>query len=432
VAATTALISAIRGQVPVLSMGVLYLLAVLLISSTWGLWLGLITSVASVAAFNFFQLPPRGTFHLDNPSDWLALGVYFVAALVVSAYSDAARARTAEAKQRRREADLAAELALVVLGAGAQSLDEAARCIGETLDLDDVRLEEGWVHSDARHRGIPLVVAGERVGTLLVRHDAPQQTIDQLKARLAPALGALLAARRRRAQLENEVVETKALRRSDVLKTALLRAVSHDLRSPLTAIQAAALGIDSPRLTEDQRTELKEVITTETERLSRLVENLLDLSRLESGSAEPHPEPCSVEEVVDAVAGSPALRNAELDIELDPDLPAVRADPSQLERVVSNLLQNAVRYSNGHPVAVRAGTQGQRLQLRITDHGRGIAADQIERIFEPFYRGPDAEGAGSGLGLAIAKGFVDAGGGRLWARSLPGQGSTFTVDLPLA
>jgi two-component system sensor histidine kinase KdpD len=111
----------------------------------------------------------------------------------------------------------------------------------------------------------------------------------------------------------------------------------------------------------------------------------------------------------------------------------VQADPVQLERALSNLVENAIRYTeNGEAVAVRASVAGARLQLRVTDHGPGIAPGELERIFEPFYRSRDATGRGSGLGLAIAKGFVEGNGGRLWARSLPGQGSTFTIDLPLA
>jgi two-component system sensor histidine kinase KdpD len=251
--------------------------------------------------------------------------------------------------------------------------------------------------------------------------------------RLVPSLGALLEARQQRSVIEDQAIETRALRRSDTLKTALLRAVSHDLRSPLTGIRAAAGGIDSPTVDSEQRHELAEVITTETDRLTDLVENLLDLSRLESGTAEPHPEPSSIEEVIDAAASSPSLREAHLDVQLPPDLPAVLADPAQLERAVSNLLENAVRHSaNGEAVAVRADATGGRVHLRVTDHGPGIAADELTRIFEPFYRSPGATGRGSGLGLAIAKGFVEGNGGRIWARSLPGQGSTFTIDLPIA
>jgi two-component system, OmpR family, sensor histidine kinase KdpD len=429
VAGTTGIIFAIRPHVPVLSTGVLYLLGVLLVSSTWGLWLGLLTSVASAAAFNFFHIPPTGRFTIDDPANWVGLAVYLVAAVVVSAFADAARARADEAELRTREADLAAELALIVLGPDPAALHLAATRISEAFDVPEVSLDEGWVDSDPQRRAIPLLSEGHRVGTLLVGRDPRGEQLQ----RLVPALGALLDARRQRSVIEGQAIETRALRRSDTLKTALLRAVSHDLRSPLTAIRAAAGGIDSPTVDSGERHELAEVITTEADRLTDLVENLLDLSRLESGTAEPHPEPCSVEEVVDAAATSASLRDANVDVQLPPDLPAVLADPAQLERVVTNLLENAVRYStNGEAVAVRADTSGRRLHLRVTDHGPGIAADDLERIFEPFYRSSDATGRGSGLGLAIAKGFVEGNGGRIWARSLPGQGSTFTIDLPLA
>jgi two-component system sensor histidine kinase KdpD len=429
VAATTGVIFLIRPHVPVLATGVLYLLGVLLVSSTWGLWLGLFTSFASAAAFNFFHIPPTGRFTITEPANWVALGVYLAVAVVVSAFADAARLRADEAEMRRREADLSAELALLVLGPEADALDRAARRIGEAFEINGVRLAEGWVDGTERERAIPLLAESGRVGTMLV----PREAADDDIQRLVPAFGALLDARRRREVLEEQTVETKALRRSDTLKTALLRTVSHDLRSPLTAIRAAAGGIGSPTIGSDQRHELAEVITGETERLSRLVEDLLDLSRLESGTANPHPEPCSLDEVVEAAASSATLRDAALDIQLPDDLPAVQADPAQLERVISNLLQNAVRYSNnGQPVAVRADASRGRVHLRITDHGPGISPSEITRIFEPFYRSPDASGQGSGLGLAIAKGFVEGNGGRLWARSLPGQGSTFTIELPAA
>jgi two-component system sensor histidine kinase KdpD len=433
VAATTGVIFALRPHVPVLSTGVLYLVAVLLVSSTWGLWLGLLTSLASALTFNYFHIPPTGRFTISDPSNFVGLAVYFVAAVVVSAYAGAARTRAEEAERRRREADLSADMARIVLGGHERALETAAARIGEVLGLDDVQLVEGWLDSDPGHRAVPLLAGGERVGTLVVPRHPPPGTLNQLGERIAPSLGTLLAARRRRTTLEAEVVETKVLRRSDVLKTALLRSVSHDLRSPLTAIRAAAGGIDSPTVDAAQRRELKDVIETEADRLTRLVDDLLDLSRLESGTAEAHPEPSSVEEVVDAVAAAPSLRNAKLDIQLDDDLPAVQADPVQLERALSNLVENAVRYShNGEAVAVRASVAGARLQLRVTDHGPGIAPGELKRIFEPFYRSPEATGRGSGLGLAIAKGFVEGNGGRLWARSLPGQGSTFTIDLPLA
>jgi two-component system sensor histidine kinase KdpD len=429
VAAITVVIYLIKPHVPVLSTAVLYILAVLLVSSRWGLWLGLFTAVASTGAFNFFHVPPTGRFTVADPANWLGLGVYLAAAVVVSAFADAARLRTHQAERRGHEADLAAELALIVLGPNPHALDLAAARIGEAFGIADVSLDEGWVDADVKRRAVPLLAGGDRVGTLLISRDA---STDDLQ-RFVPALGALMAARRQRSVMEDQAVETRALRRSDTLKTALLRAVSHDLRSPLTAIRAAAGGIDSPTVDREQRHELAEVISGEAERLTNLVQNLLDLSRLESGSAEPHPEPSSIDEVVDAAASSARLQNATLDIQLPPDLPPVLADPVQLERVLSNLLENAAKHTtNGAPVAVRAHVTGSRLHVRVTDHGAGIAEDELERIFEPFYRSPNAAAHGSGLGLAIAKGFVEGNGGRIWARSLPGQGSTFTIDLPVA
>jgi two-component system, OmpR family, sensor histidine kinase KdpD len=173
------------------------------------------------------------------------------------------------------------------------------------------------------------------------------------------------------------------------------------------------------------------VIATETERLARLVDDLLDLSRLEAGTAEPRQEWCAIEEVVEAAAEGVRMHDGRLDIQLDRELPLLQADPAQLERAIGNLLENAVRYSNGEPVSVRAHVSGARLLVRVSDRGPGIPKEELERIFEPFYRVNRGTHSGSGLGLAIARGFVEANGGRLRAQSLPGQGATFVIELPV-
>ena len=433
VAAITGVIFPLRHAVPAVSTGVLYLLAVLLVSSYWGVGLGLFTSVASAAAFNFFHIPPTGHFTIAAPENLVALGVYLVAAVVVSALAHAARVRTLEAEHRRLEADLAADLARLILGSSdsTESLVPAARRIAETVGIESAAVELSWEGSDDRRIAIPLVDSGARVGTLLVPRELTGAQRERLERRVVPPLTALVAAALRRAQLEDQVVETRALRRSDELKTALLRAVSHDLRSPLTAIRTAAMGVGSPTLDQGDREEVAAVIASESERLSRLVENLLDLSRLEAGTAESHRDWCSIEEVVRAAVRSMGDPEARFDIVLDPELPLLRADAAQLERAIANLLENAVRHSNGEPVAVRAHTQGRRLLVRVTDSGPGIAKADLRRIFEPFYRADGEQGNGSGLGLPIAKGFVEANGGRLRAQSLPGQGAAFLLDLPL-
>jgi two-component system sensor histidine kinase KdpD len=237
-----------------------------------------------------------------------------------------------------------------------------------------------------------------------------------------------LAAERDR--IEAEAIEAGALRRSDELKTALLRSVSHDLRTPLTSIIAAGTALDSRSLTEEERHELSEAVVQEGQRLSRLVENLLDVSRLESGNAEPRQEPIDLAGVLEAARESIAGDGAEVRLGVDPEIPPLVADPVQLERAFANLFENGVRHGGGRPVLVRSRESGGRLVVRVVDQGPGIPEQERERIFEPFYR---REGArqGFGLGLAIARGFIEANGGELAVESVPGQGSTFVVSFPL-
>jgi two-component system sensor histidine kinase KdpD len=172
-------------------------------------------------------------------------------------------------------------------------------------------------------------------------------------------------------------------------------------------------------------------IGEEAARLSRLVEKLLDMSRLEARTAEPRMEWCSVEEVVHAAVDDLGLPPGTFAFAIDPELPLIRADAAQLERAFANLLENSARHSGGHPVSVRARASGGRILMRIVDRGPGVPAAERERIFEPFYRSTDNGHRGSGLGLAIVRGFVEANGGRVWIESLPGQGATFVVELPL-
>ena len=242
---------------------------------------------------------------------------------------------------------------------------------------------------------------------------------------------ATLAAERDR--MREEAIEAEALRRSDELKTSLLRAVSHDLRTPLTAIIAAGAALDSPSVTAAERHELSDAVVDEGQRLSRLVENLLDVSRLESGVAEPHRESVELGDLLAAARESIGPYGDHVRLSLDQDLPPLRVDPTQLERAFANLLENAVVHGEGQPVLVRSRLVGPRLVVRVVDQGPGIPENLRERIFEPFYRAPGApSGGGSGLGLAIARGFIEANGGEVEVESLPGQGSSFVVTFASA
>lgn len=232
-----------------------------------------------------------------------------------------------------------------------------------------------------------------------------------------------------RDRIEAEAIEAGALRRSDELKTALLRSVSHDLRTPLTSIIAAGTALDSPTLTEPERHELSEAVVEQGQRLAHLVENLLDVSRLESGSAQPRREPIDLAGVLEAARESLGGDGALVKLGIGAEIPELVADPVQLERAFANLLVNAVRYGEGRQVLVRSREVGGRLVVRIVDQGPGIPEGERELIFEPFYRREASQG--SGLGLSIARGFIEANGGEISVESMPGQGSTFVVSFPL-
>jgi two-component system, OmpR family, sensor histidine kinase KdpD len=435
VAATTGLVYPLRDVAPVTALGVVYLVAVLLVSSLWGGWLGAATALASALAFNFFHIPPTGRFTISEGENWVALAVFFVAALVASTLAERARMRTREAQERREEADLAAEMARLLLRG--TSLDDALPVVSarlaQALELTSASIELHAVDADARRIALALGDGEARLGTLLLPAAISPDVLARLQERIVPSLEAILGAAVERDALQREVVETSALRRSDVLKTALLRAVSHDLRSPLTAILTTVGALESGPLSDDERDELVADIGGEAQRLARLVDNLLDMSRLEGRTAEPRVEWCSVEEVIQVAIDDLALPPETFALAIDPDLPLIRADAAQLERAFANLLENAARYSNPHPVSVRARAVGHRIIVRIVDRGPGVPQAEKARIFEPFYRAPGAANGhrGSGLGLAIVRGFVEANGGRVWVESLPGQGSTFVVELPL-
>ena len=437
VAAATAAIYALKSLAPVVSLSVVYLPAVLLVSAYWGLPLGIATSVLSAAAFNFFHVPPVGRFTISDSRNWVALGAFLTVAVAVSTIADLARSRALEADRRRAEADLAAALARELLAGSetSRALAGTARRVAEALGLSSASIELGVSRGDERRRALALSGAdGIQVATLLVPRDLSGDAEQRLQAHVVPALGALVAIALRRDALQAEAVETAALRRSDDVKTAVLRAVSHDLRTPVTAIVAAGHALGSDSLTPGERTELSAAVVEEGEQLAALVDKLLDLSRLQAGRAEPRRDWVSLEDVVLAARDGVLDSGGEVRLSIDPDVPPVRADAAHLERAFANLIENALRYSGGQPVSVRVNRSGSRAVVRVVDQGPGIPPADRARIFEPFYRGTTKARepwGGSGLGLAIAKGFVEANGGTISVDSLPGQGSSFVVSLPI-
>jgi two-component system sensor histidine kinase KdpD len=458
VALGTLIVYPLAHVAPVVSLGVVYLPAVLVVSVTWGAWLGGATAVLSAAAFNFFHLPPVGRFTLHDASNWVALATFMVVAGLASSIAEVTRARARDADERREEADLAAEMARLLLRGNslAEALPTAAARLAHTLGLTSAAIEMEASEGDERSIAFPLRDGTSRLGTLLVGVNTSEENLRRLQERVVPALEALLSAALEREGLLGGVVETAALRRADTIKTALLRAVSHDLRSPLTAIFTAGEAVGSPSLSPREREEMASVIQEEARRLSRLVDNLLDLSRLEAGAAEPRRSWSSIDELIRAALSELAPAPDEFSLSLDRDLPLLSVDPVQMERALVNVLENARRHRAGHPVSVRAravrslggarrsspeqqpsagapAVAGDRVIVRVVDRGPGIPPAQLERVFEPFYRAgmPGGEHRGSGLGLAIARGFAEANDGTLHVESLPGQGATFVFEFPL-
>jgi two-component system, OmpR family, sensor histidine kinase KdpD len=429
VAAVTAVIELLQHFVPVLSLAVLYMFAVLPVAVFSGTWAAVLIAVASMLAFNFFFLPPLYTFTLADPTNWFSLGVFVVTAVLVSELASRSR-------RRATESDLLADIATSLLERGpvAEELDRIADRVAQAVQAQAAHIDLGAeVAPGPGEQVVPLEVGGRVIGWL--RLDHPSHQAVRGGRRIIGGLASLVGVAVDRDRLQQEALEAEALRQSDAMKTALLRAVSHDLRSPMMAILTSASALDRADfdLADEDRRELLHTIRAEGERLDRIVSNLLDLSRLQASAATPDMSLWSVDDlVVQAISNLPD--SSRVRSVLGDASAVVRVDGHQVERVLVNLLENALKYSPGdEPVQVQVGGTQHEVHIRVIDHGPGITGEDARLIFEPFQRG-GATGRirGAGLGLAIAKGFAEANGGRVWVESRSGQGATFVLALPVA
>jgi two-component system, OmpR family, sensor histidine kinase KdpD len=417
----TAVIFALKPVAPVLSLGVLYLFAVLPVAAFWGLPLAIAVSLLSMTVFNWLFLPPTHTFRLADSENWVALAVYLLTAVSVSGLAARARSRAAEAERRQREAGLAAEVSTILLESRevrAQLPEIAARVAG-LLGASAARIELDPTRQEASEHAYDLAAGERHVGRLVL--EPPVEPDGDVMARLRPMLASLLAT----------AIDREQVRRSDAAKTAVLRSVSHDLRSPITAIMTASDVLENAAesVSPEERDELLASIRLQGRRLERAVGNLLDLSRLEAGAATPAPELWTVDGLVARALEAIGPENERVDVSTPYDLPPVQVDPTQLEHVLVNLLDNALKFSPPiDRIEVRAEQQDEDVILRVIDRGHGIPRHEHDRIFEAFSHGASSDG--SGLGLAIARGFAQVNGGRLWVESEPGRGSTFALALP--
>jgi two-component system sensor histidine kinase KdpD len=418
------------------ALGLVYLPAVIGVAFLFGLRAGVLTAVAAVAIFDAVLLRPAG---LKTPDSrvWLLFAALLLSGAAVAELAVRERRRSEQAYEREREAALLAGLSSALVGGASLELAQvdAARVAAAAIGAPAARIVLGRGPL-AGQIALPLDVDGRVIGRLELMGADESVQRDENALRVARSLAGVLALAQERERLAHADVEAEALRHSDALKTALLRAVSHELRTPLTAIKAAvgALRGDQVQLGEDAVRELLEDVSIETDRLDRLVSDLLDVSRLQAGSASTALDWCEVDDLLRGAvaAGRPRAADTHIDIETEEGLPLVRCDATQIERALVNLIENAAKFSPAdEPVLLRARkAEDDRVEISVIDHGPGIAVDQRERVFEPFYRGRGGGVGGTGLGLAIARGFVEANAGTLTIDDAPGGGTCMRIVLP--
>ena len=418
------------------ALGLVYLPAVIGVAFLFGLRAGVLTAIAAVAIFDAVLLRPVGPKTPDSRV-WLLFAALLLSAAAVAELSLRERRRSEQAYEREREAALLAGLSSALVGGASLELAQvdAARVAAAAIGAPAARIVLGRGPL-AGQVALPLDVDGRVIGRLELMGASEAVMKDENAQRVARSLAGVLALAQERERLAHADVEAEALRHSDALKTALLRAVSHELRTPLTAIKAAvgALRGDQVQLGEEAVRELLEDVSIETDRLDRLVSDLLDVSRLQAGSASTALDWCEVDDLLRGavVAARSRAAGTRIETETDEALPLVRCDATQIERVLVNLIENAAKFSPpDQPVVLRARqTDEEHVEISVIDHGPGIALDQRERVFEPFYRGRAGGVGGTGLGLAIARGFVEANAGTLTIDDAPGGGTCMRIVLP--
>jgi len=412
----------------------IYLVAVVTITVVGGFWPAVLAAVAASLLLNWFFTEPLHTFTIAEPRNLLALLLFVTVAVAVSSMVHLAARRAVQAAAAREEAASLLELAQTVLG-GADSpaavLDHLTRTHGGQAELTE-RVGGTWVRIAASNVAASLDAA-TRIDirddlTLLISGQAPSATPALIAGYAAQAAVAL-----DRERLRTQAAQAEALAEGNRMRTALLAAVSHDLRTPLASIKASVSSLRQTDVSwsEEDEADLLATIEQNADRLDALIGNLLDMSRLHAGSLQPFLRPTAVDEVAPVAVGGldDSLR---LEMAVPDGFPLVLADPGLLERVLANLFSNALRYSPaGRPPELHASLSGGTVCLEVVDHGPGVPDAQKERIFEPFERAGDRH-PGVGLGLTVAKGFAEAMGGRVLAVDTPGGGLTVRVVLPAA
>ncbi len=433
------------------------LLVVLGISARWGLGEATVASLVAVVGFNYFFLPPVGTLTVADPQNWVALLAFLVTAVTASQLAERARRRAAEAEARRVEIERLYELvsSLMLSGSARKTIREFVNRVVQVFGFEAAAFyyrsageisrsqPESKIPSEhdllaaAEIEGIsidtgralvmaPVRLGGRPLGSLALVGPVPSEGT----ARAIVNLAALAV---EKARALEDASHAEAARQGEMLKSALLDSLAHDIKTPLTSIKAAVTNMLGEASGANR--ELLTIIDEEADRLNRLAAEVIEMARIEAGKLHLEKRAVPASEMIEAaLADLGALKRRPMALNVPPDLPPADADPEFAGQVVKQLLENAVKYSpEGSPIAVSAELKDGKIVIRVADRGPGIEENERLRIFEKFFRGRRHrfETKGTGMGLAIARGIVEAHGEKIWVESEPGEGSAFSFSLPV-
>lgn len=443
------------------TVAVSFLLAILAVAAAWGLRYSIAMSIGAALCFNFFFLPPVGTFTVADTQNWVALFAFLVSSVLASNLSERARRQTLEANLRRRDVErlytftqqlLVSENVLQLLKNVPDYITEsfatthAAIYIPakdqpyrsdperQEIPLNDLRdaAARGETHIDHKRKLAisPLRMGARTVGSFGVAGDLPsRETLE--------AIGSLIAIAVERARAVETLTRAEASRESERLRSALLDSVTHEFRTPLTAIKASVTTLRSEvKLSAEDQKDLLAVIEEESDRLNRLVGEAVEMAQLDAKEVKLDLRPQQIQDAIEAAVAESkhVVSNHPVQVRLPEHVPAALMDLSWIKKVLQHLLENAAKYSPpGAPIYISSEVRNDRLITSVADRGAGI--DDLERsmIFDKFYRGQSQRYRvqGTGMGLAIVKAIVEAHGGRIDVTSQLGQGSVFSFGLPL-
>jgi two-component system sensor histidine kinase KdpD len=439
-----------------------FLLAILAVSAVWGMTVSVLMSLAAILSFNFFFLPPVGTFAVADAQNWVALLAFLVTSTVGSRLSSRIRQEADIANRRRREIEHLYTFSQKLLGEGnviqlmnaipnhiVDSFETGAASLFladkqkyyrsgyGTLQLEEEQLrlayerEEPYVDTARGFCYGPVRLGMKSIGSFGIS-GAPltRQTLE--------AVGTLLGIAIERTRAVEQLSRTEADRQSERLKSALLDSITHNFRTPLTSIKASVTSLLSTRPPQgSQQQELLEIMNEECDRLNKLVEDASEMSRLEAGEIELEFHAVPVQELIDTALANckTSLVARNVSMQIPAGIPPVRADLTRAKEVLVHLLENANLYSEkGQPIVVSAENNGNLVLFSVADHGPGIETMEQGLIFDKFYRGKDRRSViqGTGMGLPISKAIVEAHGGTISVTSQLNHGSVFTFTLPVA